>query len=44
MDEWSLDYFEFLRNVLNPFIEGYWSTTVALLQMEHPTDGNQVKW
>jgi hypothetical protein len=39
MEEWALEHLEFLQNILNPFLEGYWNTTVALLQMESTMEG-----
>lgn len=40
MEEWALEQFEFLRNILNPFLEGYWGTAVGLLQLEHTIEGS----
>ena len=38
-EEWALQHLKFLQSILNPFLEGYWNTIVALLQMESTTEG-----
>ena len=38
-EQWALEHLEFLQSILSPFLEGYWNTTVALLQMESTMEG-----
>ena len=35
----AVEYLSFLRNILSPFLESYWHTALALLQMETDTEG-----
>ena len=33
------EYLAFLQSILSPFLESYWHTALALLQMERDTEG-----
>ena len=41
-DSRAADYLAFLQSVLNPFLESYWHTALALLQMDNDTEGRFV--
>ena len=38
-EEAALEHFSFLRTVLEPFLESYWSIALALLKMENNMEG-----
>ena len=40
---WALEQLGFFQSMLNPFLEGYWNTAVALLQMETVMEGTAAR-
>lgn len=39
-DSRASEYLAFLQSILSPFLESYWHTALALLQMDKDTEGN----